>query len=428
MTELRKEEKGLATLAIHGGYTASKHLGATNVPIYQTAAYQFENSEHSAALFNMEQEGNIYSRISNPTTDLLEQRLAALEGGVGALVTASGQSAALLSILNIAETGDEIIASKNLYGGTITLFTYTLQRLGITIHFVDQNDLDQWQKHVNERTKAFYIESISNPSLDVPDIEELANLAHQNGVPLIVDNTFATPVLLRPFEFGADLVIHSTTKYIGGHGNTIGGVVVDSGKFPWDNGKFKRLSDPDPAYHGLSYIEHVGEQAYITKLKAQLNRDIGATMAPFNAFLLIQGLETLSLRMERHSTNALAVANFLSQHPQVEWVNYPGLENHSTYTLAKKYLDHGQGGILTFGVKGGYEAAKRFIDKVQLFTHAANVGDVRSLVIHPSSSTHHQLTNEQKIAAGVSDDLVRVSVGIEDINDLLADLEQALAE
>ncbi|WP_339063787.1 O-acetylhomoserine aminocarboxypropyltransferase/cysteine synthase family protein [Tepidibacillus marianensis] len=426
--EKRELVKGLSTIAVHGHYYPKDHLGSTAVPIYQTAAYQFEDSDHAVALFNLERAGSIYSRISNPTTDLLEERLALLEGGVGALVTSSGQSATLLAILNIAEVGDEIVASKSLYGGTMTLFSHTLRKLGIAVRFVDQDDFNQWQEAVNDKTKAFFIESIGNPSLAVADISQISAIAHQNGVPLIIDNTFATPALLRPIDFGADIVVHSTTKYIGGHGSTIGGVIVDSGTFPWNNGKFPGLSEPDPSYHGFCYTEQVGEKAFITKVKAQLNRDIGATMSPFNAFLLLQGVQTLPLRMERHSENGLAVAQFLQSHPKVEWVRYPGLESHSTYDLAKKYLAKGQGGMLTFGVKGGYQAAKKFMDRVQLFTHVANVGDVRSLVIHPASTTHQQLTDEEKLAAGVPNDLIRVSVGIENIDDLLADLDQALSD
>jgi len=418
----------LSTIAIHGGLETKKHFGSTNIPIYQTAAYEFENSDHAVALFNLETPGSIYTRISNPTTDLLEEKIALLEGGVGALVTSSGQAATMLAILNIAEAGDEIVAAKNLYGGTVTLFTHTFRKMGITVHFVDQANLNEWKQKVNERTKAFFVESIGNPSLDIPDFEQIAAIAHENGVPLIVDNTFGSPALLRPIEHGADIVIHSATKYIGGHGSTIGGVIVDSGKFPWDNGNFPGLSEPDPSYHGFCYTKEAGEKAFITKVKAQLNRDIGATLSPFNAFLLSQGLETLALRMERHSSNALAVAKFLLEHPNVDTVTYPGLDTHPNYDLAQKYLTDGQGGILTFNIKGGYDAAKKFVDSVQLFTHAANVGDVRSLVIHPGSTTHQQLSQDEKIAAGVTDDLLRVSVGIENIDDLIADLAQALTK
>ena len=425
--EKKEFVKGLSTIAVHGHYEPNQHLGSTAVPIYQTAAYQFEDTNHAVALFNLEESGNIYSRISNPTTDLLEERLASLEGGVGALVTSSGQAATFLAILNIAEVGDEIVSTQNLYGGTMTMFTHTLRKLGITVRLVDQNDLSQWQEAVNEKTKAFFVESIGNPSLDVADIRAISKVAHENGVPLIVDNTFATPALLRPIDHGADIVIHSTTKYIGGHGNTVGGVIVDGGKFSWDNGKFPGLSEPDPSYHGFCYTQAVGEKAFITKVKAQLNRDIGATLAPFSAFLLLQGLQTLPLRMERHSENGLAVAKFLQAHPKVEWVRYPGLESHTTYELSKTYLSKGQGGMLTFGVKGGYQPAKEFMDRVQIFTHVANVGDVRSLLIHPASTTHQQLTDEERLAAGVPNDLIRVSVGIEDIDDLLADLDQALS-
>ena len=427
MTEFNEERRGLATLAIHGGLEPSQHQGATNVPIYQTVTYQFESAEHAAALFSLQQPGNIYTRIGNPTTAVLEQRLAQLEGGVGALVTSSGQAASLLSIINIAQAGDEIVAAKNLYGGTITLLKYTLKRLGIHVHFVEQNKLAEWEAQVNEKTKAFYVESISNPSLELPNIEQLADLAHKNGVPLIVDNTFASPALFNPLKFGADIVVHSTTKYIGGHATALGGVIIDGGTFPWDNGRFPLLSEPEPAYHGLVFTEALGNLAYIVKAIAQLNRDIGATISPFNAFLLNQGLATLPLRIERHSSNALAVAKYLEQHPNVEWVNYPGLPSHPSYELAQKYLPKGQSGILTFGIKGGFPAAQAFIDKLKIFTLVANIGDVRSLVIHPTSTTHQQLSDTEKIAAGVTDELIRLSVGIEDINDLLADLEQALA-
>ncbi len=422
-----KQKQGLSTIAVQGGFDSKAHFGSTAVPIYQTAAYQFRDSDHAVALFNLEESGNIYTRISNPTVSILEERLALLEGGVGALVTSSGQSATFLAILNIAEAGDEIVSSNSLYGGTMTLFTHTLRKLGITVRFVDQTNLEQWKESLNEKTKAFFIESIGNPSLNVGDIEAIAQVAHEGGVPLMVDSTFTSPALLRPIEFGADIIIHSATKYIGGHGNTIAGVVVDGGKFPWDNGRFPGLSEPDPSYHGFCYTEAVGEKAYITKLKAQLNRDIGAALSPISAFLLVQGVETLPLRMKAHSENALGVAKYLESHPKVAWVRYPGLESHTTYDLAQKYLANGQSGILTFGIKGGYGAAKAFIDRVQLFKHVANLGDVRSLVIHPASTTHQQLTDDEKVACGVTNDLIRVSVGIEDLSDILADLEQALS-
>lgn len=426
MTKTNDAKKGLGTLAVHGGYDPQEHYGSTNIPIFSTAAYQFTSSDHAASLFNLEQEGFIYSRIGNPTTDALERRLAELEGGVGALLTSSGQSSILLSILNIAEAGDEIVASSSLYGGTITLFSYTFKRMGINVHFVNQANLGEWEEKINEKTKAFFLESISNPALEVAEMEKIAQIAHDHGIPLIVDNTFATPVLFRPLEHGADIVIHSATKYIGGHGNAIAGLIIDGGKFSWDNGKFPGLSQPDPAYHGFCYTEEAGKLAYMTKLKAQLNRDIGATISPYNAFLLSQGLGTLHLRMERQSENAKTIAAYLEQHDGVEWVKYPGLKSHPSYSIASKYFRHGFGGILTFGVKGGYVKAKQLIDKVKIFTHAANIGDIRSLIIHPASTTHQQLTDEEKIAAGVGNDLIRVSVGIENIEDLLSDLEQAL--
>src|SRR5690606_14229089 len=373
----------IETLAVHAGQQPDPTTGARAVPIYQTTSYAFRNTEHAANLFALKETGNIYTRIMNPTQDVFEQRVAALEGGIGALATASGQAAITYAILNIAGAGDEIVSSSSLYGGTYNLFAHTLPKIGIKVHFVDGRDPENFRRAITPRTKALYAEIIGNPRLDVPDLEAIANIAHEHGIPFIVDNTLATPYLCRPLEHGADIVVHSATKFIGGHGTSIGGIIVDGGKFPWDNGNFPGLTEPDPSYHGLSYTRDVGAAAYIVKARVQLLRDIGAARSPFNAFMFLQGLETLHLRMERHSENALRVAQYLSEHPLVEWVHYPGLEGHESYELAKKYLPKGQGAILTFGIRGGLEAGKRFIDALQLFSNLANVGDAKSLVIHP---------------------------------------------
>ncbi|MFO7262753.1 MAG: O-acetylhomoserine aminocarboxypropyltransferase [Bacillaceae bacterium G1] len=416
----------LETLAVHAGQQPDPTTGARAVPIYQTTSYAFRNTEHAANLFALKETGNIYTRIMNPTQDVFEQRVAALEGGIGALATASGQAAITYAILNIAGAGDEIVSSSSLYGGTYNLFAHTLPKIGIKVHFVDGRDPENFRRAITPRTKALYAEIIGNPRLDVPDLEAIANIAHEHGIPFIVDNTLATPYLCRPLEHGADIVVHSATKFIGGHGTSIGGIIVDGGKFPWDNGNFPGLTEPDPSYHGLSYTRDIGAAAYIVKARVQLLRDIGAALSPFNAFLFLQGLETLHLRMERHSENALRVAQYLSEHPLVEWVHYPGLEGHESYALAKKYLPKGQGAIVTFGIRGGLEAGKRFIDALQLFSNLANVGDAKSLVIHPASTTHQQLTPEQQQSTGVTPELVRLSVGIEHVEDIIADLEQAL--
>jgi O-acetylhomoserine (thiol)-lyase len=364
----------------------------------------------------------------NPTQDVLEKRVAELEGGVGALATSSGQAAITYSILNIAKAGDEIVASSHLYGGTYNLFRYTLAKLGITVRFVDQTDPENFRKAITDKTKAVFAEIIGNPRLDVLDVEAVAKVAHEAGVPLIVDNTFATPYLCRPFDFGADIIVHSATKFIGGHGTTIAGIVVDSGKFDWTNGKFPELTEPDPSYHGIRYAEAFGPLAYIVKARVQLLRDTGAAISPFNAFLLLQGLETLHLRMERHSQNALTIAKYLEQHDLVEWVSYPGLESHPSFKKSQKYLPKGQGAIFTFGIKGGLEAGKKFIENLALFSHLANVGDAKSLVIHPASTTHQQMSEEAQRAAGVTPELIRLSVGIEAVEDLIEDLEQALSK
>jgi O-acetylhomoserine (thiol)-lyase len=423
-------EKKLAfsTLAVRGGYAGDKTTGCNAVPIYQSNAYLFESSEHAVNLFSLKENGNIYTRMMNPTTNVFEERMALLEGGVGALAAASGQSAILLALLNITQAGEEIVSSSTLYGGTFNLFNTTFKKLGIDVKFVDANQPESFKAAMTEKTKAFYVESIGNPGLDVPDLEKIAQIAHEAGVPLIVDNTFATPYLLKPIEFGADIVIHSATKYLGGHGTSMGGVIVDSGRFNWDNGRFPELTEPDPSYHGMKYVETFKEVAFIVKARVQLLRDLGPAISPFNSFMMIQGLETLPLRMERHCYNAQKIAEFLNAHPKVAWVNYPGLKENNYYEKAQKYLPFGKGAILTFGIKAGYEAGIRFIDAVSLFDHVANVGDVRSLVIHPASTTHQQLTPEQQVKSGVTADLIRLSIGLEDVDDLIADLDRSLRE
>jgi O-acetylhomoserine (thiol)-lyase len=414
------------TIAIHGGQEPDPVTGSRAVPIYQTSSYVFRDTDHAANLFALKELGNIYTRIMNPTQDVFEKRVALLEGGVGALATASGQAAITFSILNIAQAGDEIIASSSLYGGTYNLFAHTLPRLGIKVHFVDHANPENFRSYVNDNTKAFFCETIGNPRIDVADLQSIADIAHENGVPLIVDNTFATPILCRPFEHGADIVIHSTTKFIGGHGTAIGGIIVDSGKFNWNNGKFPGLTTPDPSYHGVVFTEAVGPLAYIIKARVQLQRDIGAAVAPFNSFLFLQGLETLHLRMDRHSQNAQAVAEYLASHPAVEWVSYPGLESDPNYELAQKYLPKGAGAILTFGIRGGVNEGKKLIESVKLFSHLANVGDSKSLVIHPASTTHQQMNEAEQAAAGVTPGMIRLSIGTESIADIIGDLEQAL--
>lgn len=420
---------GFETLALHGGQQPDPTTGARAVPIYATTSFQFKDSDHAARLFGLQEFGNIYTRIMNPTTDVLEQRIAALEGGVGALALASGQAAETLSILNIAGAGDNIVSSTDLYGGTYNLFRHTLPKLGITTRFVDARDYDGFRKAIDGNTKAFFLELIGNPKLDVLDLETIAAIAHEQGVPVIVDATTATPYLWKPIANGADIVIHSATKYIGGHGTSIGGLVVDSGKFDWAaSGRFPEFTNPDPSYHGLVYTQAFGPLAFILKLRVQGLRDIGAALSPFNSFLFLQGIETLGLRMERHSQNALAVANYLNEHAKVSWVSYPGLPSHPTYELAKKYLPKGQSGILGFGIKGGRAAGRTFIDNLKLFSHLANIGDAKSLAIHPATTTHSQLTPEEQRLTGVTDDYVRLSVGIETIDDIIADIEQALAK
>ncbi len=414
------------SLTVHAGQEPDPTTGSRAVPIYQTTAYNFKDSDHAANLFGLKEFGNIYSRIMNPTSDVFEKRIAALEGGVGALAFASGHAAIAASIWNIAQAGDEIVSSATLYGGTYNMFAYTLPRLGIKVIFVDPSNPENFQRAITPKTKALYAETIGNPKIDVLDIQAVADIAHSNGIPLIIDSTFASPYLCRPIDFGADIVVHSATKFIGGHGTSMGGVVVDSGKFNWDNGKFPLLTEPDPSYHDLRYTAALGPLAYILRLRVQILRDLGACLSPFNSFMFLQGLETLHLRMQRHSENALAIAQYLEKHEQVDWVSYPGLASHPDHHLAKKYLPRGAGAILTFGIKGGLEAGKKLINSLKLFSLLANVGDAKSLVIHPASTTHSQLTPEQRISAGAPDDMVRLSVGIEDVADLIDDLNQGL--
>ncbi|MDI3316771.1 MAG: O-acetylhomoserine aminocarboxypropyltransferase/cysteine synthase [Bacillota bacterium] len=414
------------TLAVHGGFQADPATGALAVPIYQTTSYLFQDTAHAARLFALEEAGNIYTRIMNPTVAVLEERVAALEGGVGALALASGQAAETLAILNIARAGDEIVASSNLYGGTFNLLASTLPRYGVTTRFVDPSDPGNFRAAIGPRTRAIYAETLGNPRLDVLDIEAVARIAHEAGIPLIVDNTFATPYLCRPFDWGADIVVHSLTKFLGGHGSSIGGIIVDGGRFDWENGKFPELSEPDPTYHGISYTRQFGAAAYVTKARTQLLRDLGPALSPFNAFLILQGVETLPLRMERHVQNAQTVAAWLSRRPEVSWVRYPGLPDDPYHALAEKYLPRGAGAILAFGLAGGREAGAAFIDALRLFRHVANVGDARSLIIHPATTTHQQLSEEEQLSSGVSPDLVRASIGIEDARDLIDDLDQAL--
>jgi O-acetylhomoserine (thiol)-lyase len=420
---------GFETLSLHAGQeTADSATGARAVPIYQTSSYVFDSPEHAADLFALKQFGNIYTRIMNPTQDAFERRIAALEGGVGALATASGQAAETLAILNIAGAGDEIVSSASLYGGTYNLFHYTFEKLGIKVHFVDGRDPENFRAAINEHTKAIYAETVGNPRLDTLDIRAVADVAHENGLPLIVDNTIPTPYLIQPFKHGADIIVHSATKFIGGHGTSIGGVIVDSGKFDWAaSGRFPGLVEPDPSYHGVRYVEAVGPLAYIIKARVQLLRDMGAATTPFNSWLFLQGLETLPLRLERHSQNALRIAEFLEQHPAVDWVTYPGLKSHPQHELAIKYFSHGGfGAVLGFGIKGGLEAGKQLIRHIELFSHLANIGDAKSLIIHPASTTHAQLTPEEQVETGVTPDFIRLSIGLETVEDLIDDLDQAL--
>jgi O-acetylhomoserine (thiol)-lyase len=418
------------TIALHGGQEPDPTTGSRAVTIYQTTSYQFKSTEHAANLFGLKEFGNIYTRLMNPTSDVLEKRIAALDGGVGALAVASGQSAITLSILNIAQAGDEIVSADNLYGGTYNLFHYTLPKFGVKVNFVKSNDLVAFEKAITPKTKAVYAESIGNPKLDIADLEGIAKVAHKHGLPVILDNTSA-PYLLQPFKHGVDIIVYSATKFIGGHGTSIGGLIVDSGKFDWTNGNFPRIAGPDPSYHGINFVEAlkpIGNIAYIVKARVTLLRDFGPALSPFNAFLFLQGFETLHLRMPRHSENALAVAKYLKKHPKVSWVNYPGLEDSPEKERVKKYLPLGAGAILGFGINGGIETGKKFIDSLQLISHLANIGDAKSLAIHPASTTHQQLSSEEQLATGVTPDYIRLSIGIEHIEDILADIEQALAK
>ncbi|MCX8028031.1 MAG: O-acetylhomoserine aminocarboxypropyltransferase/cysteine synthase [Thermodesulfovibrionales bacterium] len=442
------------TICIHGGHIPDNSTLSRAVPIYQTSSYVFKSTEHAANLFGLKELGNIYTRIMNPTVDILEKRIAQLEGGTAAVAVSSGQAATTYAILALADNassdsfyacgtdgtrvttfGYEIVSSTSLYGGTYNLFHYTLPKLGINVRFVDPSKPENFKKAITDRTKAFFIESVGNPKLDILDYEKIARIAHENLVPLIVDNTVPTPYLLKPIDYGADIVVHSTTKFIGGHGTSIGGVIVDSGRFDWSNGKFPGFTEPDPSYHGLVYwdtfkdFQGMGNIAFAMKTRLQFLRDIGACMSPFNAFLFLQGLETLHLRMVRHSENAMKVAEFLSKHKKVSWVNYPGLKTHPTYKLAKRYFKKGlYGAIIGFGVKGGLSAGKKLIDNVKLFSHLANIGDAKSLIIHPASTTHQQLTTEEREKTGVTDDFVRLSIGIEDVQDIIEDLDYALSK
>ncbi len=423
MSKLKPE-----TLAVHAGYDPDPTTGSRAVPIYQTTSYVFENADHAADLFDLNAEGHIYSRISNPTSDALEKRMAALEGGVGALAVASGHAAEFLTIMTLMKTGDEFVAASTLYGGTYNMFAVTLPRAGITARFVDIGDLDQIRNAVNDKTKAIYLETIGNPRLNVPDFDAISQIARDAHVPMIVDNTVATPTLFRPFEHGANIVVHSATKYIGGHGTSIGGVIVDGGNFPWDSGRFPEFTEENPSYHGMRFFEKFGSSAFITKARVESLRDYGPSISPFNAFMFIQGIETLHLRMKQHSENALALAEWLANHPKVAWVNHPLLKGDPSYDLAQKYLPDGAGGLVAFGIKGGFDAGKKLINSVKLWSLLANIGDTRSLIIHPASTTHRQLGADELAAAGVGEDMIRLSVGIEHIDDIIEDLDQALSK
>jgi O-acetylhomoserine (thiol)-lyase len=422
-----KFDFGFDTRMLHAGQVPDPATGARAVPIYQTTSFVFEDTEHAAHLFALNKFGNIYSRISNPTTAAFEERVASLEGGVGALAAASGQAAQLVAVTTLLKAGDEMVSANTLYGGTYNQFTLTFKRFGIKVHFVDTADPENFARAFTPQTKLFYGETIGNPKGDIFPIREVADLAHARKIPLMVDNTFASPYLCRPVEHGADIVVHSATKFIGGHGTCIGGVIVDGGTFPWDNGTFPEMVEPSPGYHGMRYWETFGNFTFILKARVEMMRDLGACMSPFNAFLFLQGLETLAMRMEGHVANAKAVAEWLAKHPLVPWVNYAGLPSSPFYERAKRYLPKGAGSIFTFGVKGGREAGRRFIEAVKLHSHLANVGDAKSLVIHPASTTHQQQSDEEQIAAGISPDMIRISVGLENIEDILWDLDQALA-
>lgn len=420
----------IESLVLHGGQEPDPTTGSRAVPIYQTTSYQFKDTEHAANLFGLKEFGNIYTRLMNPTTDVFEKRIALLEGGVGALAVASGQSAITLALLNMAQVGDEVVSADNLYGGTYNLFHYTFPKLGVNVKFVKSDDLAAFDKAVTPKTKAIYAESIGNPKLNVADLEALAKIAHKHGLPLVLDNT-VSPYLLQPIKHGVDIVVYSATKFIGGHGTSLGGLIVDSGKFNWTNGKFPLIADPDPSYHGLNFVEALkpmGNIAYIIKARVVLLRDLGPAVSPFNSFLFLQGLETLHLRMVRHSENALAAAKHLEKHPKVSWVNYPGLSSSPEKGRADKYLPKGAGAIIGFGIKGGIAAGQKFINSLELISHLANIGDAKTLAIHPASTTHQQLSAEEQLATGVTPDFIRLSVGLEHIDDILADIDQALAK
>lgn len=430
---LNKKKYGLNTLAVHAGQESPDlATGSRAVPIYQTTSYVFKSTDHAANLFALKELGNIYSRIMNPTNDAFERRIAAIEGGTGALAVSSGQSAISLALLSISQLGDDIVSANNLYGGTYELFHYTFPKLGRRVNFVDSTNPEGFRKAITDKTRAIYAETLGNPKLDIPDFEALAEIAHDAGVPLVVDNTSAVG-LVKPLDHGADIIAESATKFIDGHGNSIGGVIIDSGRFDWSGGKFPEFTEPDPSYHGLKYWDTfgnfpgLGNVAFVFKVRVQLLRDLGPCLSPFNAFLFLQGLETLGIRMKKHSENALKVAEYLKAHPAVAWVNYPGLEDHPSHTLAKKYMKGGYGALIGFGIKGGLASGKRFIESVELFSHLANIGDSKSLVIHPASTTHQQLTPVEQAATGVTPDFIRLSIGIEDVEDIVADLDQALA-
>lgn len=424
---MKKDKKyGERTIEVHAGQeNPDPATGARAVPIYQTTSYVFDSPEYAADLFALKKEGNIYTRLTNPTNAVFEERVATIEGGIGALSQSSGLSAIFLSILNIAKCGDEIVSADNLYGGTFILFKKTLGKMGIKVNFVDSQNLKEYEDAINENTKAVYLESIGNPKLDVPDFEKIAEIAHSHGIPLIVDNTSAI-TMVKPIDYGADIVVESATKYIGGHGSSMGGVIVDSGNFDWTNGKFPEFTEPDESYNGIRYAESFGNKAYITKARVQMMRDLGTVISPFNSFLFLQSLETLSLRVNQHCENALEVAEFLEKHPAVSWVNYPGLESNPSYENAKKYLNGKYGGIIGFGIKGGLEEGKKFIENVELASHLANIADTKTLVVHPASTTHSNLSPDEQLASGVTPDFIRLSVGIENVEDIIEDLNQAL--
>ncbi len=424
---MAEEKQGFDTLAQHAGHTPDSQTGARAVPIWQTTSFVFKDTSHAARLFALEELGNIYTRIMNPTTDVLENRVAALEGGAAGLAFSSGMGAISAALLTLCSQGDEIVSTTRLYGGTVTLLSNTLPRMGINTVWVDSDEPGPFAKAITNRTKAVFLETIGNPKLTIPDLAGIAKVAHERGVPVVIDNTTATPALNRPIEHGCDIVVHSLTKYLGGHGNSIGGIIVDSGAFRWDSGRFPQFLAPDPSYHGLKFHDTFGSLAFIFRARVLLLRDLGACLSPFNAFLILQGVETLSLRMARHSENALQVAKFLQDHSKVDWVLYPGLENHPSHERATLYLPDGASGLVGFGIKGGAKAGRKFIESLKLFSHLANIGDSRSLAIHPASTTHQQLSSEEQEAAGVTPDFVRLSVGIETIADILADIDQALA-